>query len=121
MSAAPAALHRYLAAVPAMSLIPFAPFFDVGLTVHGVIELREEVFVLFLALFRCEAQWVDAFNTDLFHVGLAFQDRHGFVEEFVQRHRPWIVRLLIAHQRGLHVRRDEFDHFHLCLLELVTE
>jgi len=31
MSAAPAALHRYLAAVPAMSLIPFAPFFGVRL------------------------------------------------------------------------------------------
>ena len=53
-----------------MSLIPFAPFFDIGLNVHGVIELREEVFVLFLPLFRCEAQWVDAFNTDLFRVGL---------------------------------------------------
>ncbi len=51
ISASPAALNRYLAPVPAMSLIPFAPFFDVGLTVHGVIELREEVFVLFLAAF----------------------------------------------------------------------
>src|SRR5437868_13718103 len=31
MSAAPATLHRYLAAVPAMSLIPFAPCFGVRL------------------------------------------------------------------------------------------
>src|SRR6266849_4316830 len=44
ISAAPAALNRYLATVPAMSRFPTAPFF---------------------------------------RVGLAFQDRHGFVDEFV--------------------------------------
>jgi hypothetical protein len=35
ISASPAALNRYLAAVPAMSLIPFAPFFDVGLALQN--------------------------------------------------------------------------------------
>jgi hypothetical protein len=37
ISAAPAALDRYLAAVPAMSLIPFAPFArHGGQAEHGV-------------------------------------------------------------------------------------
>ena len=37
ISAAPAALDRYLAALPAMSLIPFAPFASTALTFELVI------------------------------------------------------------------------------------
>jgi hypothetical protein len=91
------------------------------LLVHRVIELPEEVFVLFLTLFRYETQRVDPFDADFFRVGLALQDRHDFRDKFVQRHRFWIFCLLVAHERRLNVRRDEFDHFDTSRLELVTQ
>jgi hypothetical protein len=45
--------------------------------VHAVVELIEEVFVLFLPLFRSKTQWVNPFNTNFLPIRLAFQDRHG--------------------------------------------
>src|SRR5438309_7184464 len=89
--------------------------------VHGVIELVEKVLVIFLSLFSGETQRIDFFDADLFRVRLALQDRHDFFDELFQWHRPWIPSLLVAHQSGLNVRRDELDHFDVCRLELVTE
>ena len=91
------------------------------LRLHRIIELIEKFFVLLLAMLSSETEWVNFLDTDFLGIGLAFQDRHDFVDEFAQRHRPWIVRLLIAHQRSLHVRRDQLDDFRLCRPELVTE
>jgi hypothetical protein len=44
-------------------------------------------------------------DAGFFDVGLALQDRHDFVDEFVRRHCPGIVRLLVAHERGHDIRR----------------
>jgi len=40
ISAAPAALDRYLAALPAMSLIPFAPFAVASLPLHRMPNVK---------------------------------------------------------------------------------
>src|SRR5438067_4351309 len=40
ISAAPAALDRYLAALPAMSLIPFAPFAVASLPLHRTPDVK---------------------------------------------------------------------------------
>ena len=53
ISASPAALNRYLAAVPAMSLIPFAP-------------LLEELLVFLLAAFGGEAPRINFSDADLY-------------------------------------------------------
>ena len=52
--------------------------------VHCVVKVLKELFVVLLVMLSREPQRIHFFDTDFFHVGLALQDRHDFVDEFVQ-------------------------------------
>jgi hypothetical protein len=82
------------------------------LLVHPVVELLEERFVLLLAGFGGKAEWVNALDADFSDVRLGLQDLHDFGDEFVERHGLRVLGLLLAHERGLDVGRDDFDDFH---------
>ncbi len=83
MSAAPAALHRYLAAVPAMSLIPFAPFIDVELFMHRIIKLLKEGIVFFLVRLTGVTQGIDVLNANFLRSRLGLKEVHHFGDELL--------------------------------------
>ena len=68
-----------------------------------IVEVAELLPVFLLALFGGEAERMDAIDQDLGRFRLRPQNLHGLGDEFSERYRSWIARLMCARQFGLHI------------------
>ena len=88
---------------------------------YGIVEVFEEGVIFFRAIVGGEAEGFDAFDEDLFGVGLGLDEVDGLSDEILEGHGAWVGGLGAAHELGLNVRRDDLYNLDVGGAELVTE
>ena len=88
---------------------------------YGIVEGFEEGVIFFRAIVGGEAEGFDAFDEDLFGVGLGLDEVDGLGDEVFEGHGAGVGCLGRAHEFGLDVGRDDLDDLDVGSAELVAE